>query len=817
MGSRPETCAAEFTTKTVTLAPMDLRAGTVTRVLSLLAAFLVTAMVMGLLAAGLMMPAVGATGSLARAGVDTYDSLPAEFRQTTPYQQSRILAADGTVIATPYDQNRIIVPLKSIAPIMRKAQVAIEDDRFYEHGGFDVKGTLRGVMAPLLGEEVRGGSSLTQQFVKMTLQDQALQVGNKEAAEEAASRKVMRKLQELKYATQVEKEMTKDEILAGYLNLAFYGDGAYGVEAASRHYFSKAASKLTLPEAALLAGLVQNPSSTDPVNYPDQALERRNVVLARMLDLKLISDADYKKAKAITLKQMLKVQPDRGSCASATKVEYAYFCDYVINWLKEQPALGKTVAERIKKINTGGLTIQTTLDTKLMKVARDAVVKKVPQGNKYGIGAAAVTIEPGTGKVLSMAQNTTYSVKKGKGLTTLNYAVDRKYGGSSGFSVGSTIKMFTLVAALETGWAASGSVFARGSGPGRPVNPPYTSNDIPGPCGLGPGQVWAPKNDTGISEGNIRITDATKWSINTAFIAIASRVGVCNVREVQKRLDLHTGEGEQLKNLAAATILGTESVSPITIGASYAAIAAEGKYCEPRPVIAVTDAKRKALKLQITPCKQVVDEDVARGVSWIMNKVMLPGGAAQGSPLDRPSAGKTGTAESNTEVWFIGYTPQLATAVWVGTPDNDKQKLRNIVLNGQYYAYGYGYLLAAPIWQKVMLYGHRDLPVRYFGQPSSRVLNGVSVAIPSVTGMSVQQAIQTLSAAGFSAGAIQQKDSEAPKGTVLGTNPVGRAPKGSGVAVVVSSGVKPKPDPTESTNSSKPGNSKPTPTRTRRR
>src|SRR5829696_3448639 len=244
---------------------MSSRTTSIGGVISLLCAFLASALVLGLLAAGLVMPAVGATGALARSGVDVFNDLPSEFKTDPLAQTSRILAADGTVIATPQEQNRTVVPLSKIAPIMREAQIAIEDHRFYDHGGIDIQGTARAVISNLRNGSSVGASSLTQQYVKISLQYTALSAGNEEAAADAVKKDYLRKLKELKYAITLEKKLSKDQILEGYLNLP--------------------ASKLSLSQAALLAGLTQNPGTTDPVNFPQKAVARRNVVLDRMREL----------------------------------------------------------------------------------------------------------------------------------------------------------------------------------------------------------------------------------------------------------------------------------------------------------------------------------------------------------------------------------------------------------------------------------------------------------------------------------------------------------------------------------------------------
>src|SRR5674476_312739 len=308
-----------------------------TNIVSLLGAFMAASVVLGVLGAGLVMPAVGAAGATARQGVHVFDDLPGEFSRTPLSQQSRILASDGTVIATPFDENRIIVPLAQIAPVMRQAQIAIEDSRFYEHGGVDLYGVGRAFVANLGGGYTQGASTLTQQYVKITLQENALRNNDRAGALAATAKSYTRKLQELKYAV--------------------------------------TAAKLNLTQAATLAGLVQRPSTTDPIRHPGAALARRNIVLDRMHTLGLITDKAWTAAKKTRI--VTHPKPAQSSCALSP---YPYFCNYVKLWLLEQPALGKTRADRNEAINRGGLTIQTTLDPKIQRVAQKDLIAKVPIG-----------------------------------------------------------------------------------------------------------------------------------------------------------------------------------------------------------------------------------------------------------------------------------------------------------------------------------------------------------------------------------------------------------------------------------------------------
>ena len=766
---------------------MSSRTTSIGGVISLLGAFLASALVLGLLAAGLVMPAVGATGALARSGVDVFNELPSEFSTDPLAQTSQILASDGTVIATPQEQNRTIVPLNRIAPIMRDAQVAIEDHRFYEHGGIDLQGTIRAVISNLRNGSSVGASSLTQQYVKISLQYSALSAGNEEAAAEAIKKDYMRKLKELKYAITLEKKLTKDEILEGYLNLVYYGDRAYGVEAAAKHYFSVSAAKLSLSQAALLAGLTQNPGTTDPVNFPERALARRNVVLDRMHELKRITDKQWTDAKKRTLKQDMKVTNPKSTCLAS---QYPYWCEFIVNYALTMPQLGKTVEERKRTLYRGGITITTTLDPRVQRIAQAAINKKVPIGNDERIGAASYTADPNTGKVLAFAQNTRYTVdKETRGKTGIGWALDKKYGGSGGFQFGSTAKAFSLVTAMESGMNVNSSVDAKGAGGNQQAT--YTPKEWPGGiANCGPGSPWKVFNDSPFAGGRITLKEATAKSTNTAFIALAEQLGGCKVRSTMMRLGLHQSNGQPIGKYAPQYILGASDVSPQGVAHAYGVLAADGKKC---PMVVVTKITKdgKNIALPKTKCDQVVEPDVARATDKFLEYNMTNGSGIRNQLAggDRQSAGKTGTANNNNESWFVGYTPQLVTAVWVGTPyDPITRVMKNVRVGGQFYPVMHGAAIAAPIWKQIMNGALEDAPKAKFKEPSEKYLKGDGTDIPSVTGMSVADAIATLSAAGYPSTVGGTMSSSLPVGVVAGTNPFGKAPAGTQITIYTSRG-----------------------------
>ncbi len=325
------------------------------RILSHLAVMVAVAGVMGVVVAGLAIPFAGALGIGARGVAKSIEDLPAELETEDLAQKTQIVDSAGNVIATLYDENRISVPLSQISRNMTKAIVAIEDYRFYQHGALDLKGTLRALITNQASAGVvQGGSSITQQLVKLTLVDQADTAKERRAATDDT---YARKLQELRYAIAVEQNYDKDWILERYLNIAYFGDGAYGIQAAAKHYFNTNAKDLNLQQGATLAGLVKNPTGYDPTNAPDRALARRNVVLDRMAELNVIPQEKADKVKERKLG--LDVTRTDNGCVNSTA---PFFCDYVVRYLMRDPQLGKTAEERKNLLRSGGLTIRTTVD-----------------------------------------------------------------------------------------------------------------------------------------------------------------------------------------------------------------------------------------------------------------------------------------------------------------------------------------------------------------------------------------------------------------------------------------------------------------------
>ncbi len=734
---------------------------------------------MGLLAAGMLMPVVGIAGVGTKQVVTAFDALPAQFTANPMAQQSRILASDGTLIATLYEENRVVVPIEKIAPAMRQAQVAIEDDRFYEHGGIDPRGLARALVSTAQGDK-QGASTITQQYVRQMLVATAAQNEDKNAMEAAVARSgipgYVRKLQEMKYAISMEQRLGKDQILQGYLNLVYYGAGAYGVEAAAQRYFGISAAKLSLPQAALIAGLAQNPGTADPINNPDRALARRNDVLKRMHQLGLISSKTRGEAQRTPIK--LNVTPNKPSCPASAD---PYICEYVRKWLLEQPSLGKTVEERRKRLYYGGLTVKTSFDLKLTNSTRKLLAQRVPVGNSRDRGAAAAVVEPGTGRVLAIGQNTEWALEQKPGKTSLNWAVDQKYGGSSGFQIGSTAKMYGVVTALEEGMRPSSYLFA----PKDATR--YSAKRLGGDkCGMV--GSYAPYNAEGEEHGGTTLREATALSINTAFLELAAKVGVCKEKETMAKMGLVRADGKPYGTGGgpgqglAATILGADNASPLTLAASYATLAANGTYCAPKPVDSVVAFDGTNLPVGENNCRQAIDPKIAYGTTDILTSVMTSGTGKALGLSGRQSAGKTGTADNGVETWFAGYTPQRSTAVWYGTPYDQRP------------THAYGATIAGPLWTKIMNRAHDGLPAERFtrGKGSTKTKSADLVKVPNVVGRGRGSAKRRLEREGFTVQVTEDRVSspDVEAGRVAQTSPEGgqEAEKGATVTLTLSSG-----------------------------
>ena len=761
------------------------------RVASHLGVMLAVAVVMGVVVAGLAIPFAGVLGIGARNVADTMDSLPAELETEPLAQKTRIVDSEGNVIASLYDENRINVPLNQISRTMVKAIVAIEDYRFYQHGALDLKGTLRALVTnQASGGKAQGGSSITQQMVKLTLLSQAKTKAERKAATDDT---YARKIRELRYAIAFEQTHSKDWILERYLNIAYFGDGAYGVQAAARHYFDKNAKDLDLRESAMLAGLVKNPTGYDPTNSPDRAIERRDVVIDRMAELNIIKHAKATKTKAKKLG--LHVVPTKNGCVYSRA---PFFCDYVLSTLLRDPSLGKTPKERKRLLYSGGLTVHTTIDLRDQAAADRSVSDHVDRQNQ-AVGALAM-VEPLTGDVKALAQSRPMGGDEKDGYTYLNYTVPTKYGDSAGFQAGSTFKPFVLATAINDHIPLSTTFNA----PKQMIIPQDEFANCPGqPAFAG---EWDVSSST--SSGTMDIYRGTRESVNTFYAMLERETGVCKPFQLAKKMgvELTDPKGDSRGNGAERVVtftLGTPNASPLEMAEAYATFAGRGLHCDSRPVTSIEDSSGSTVKTYPSQCTQVMPEATADAVNDVLRGVQEPGGFGYDlghTGLSVPSAAKTGTTTDGKSVWYVGYTPQLATAAMIAGASKYGGRpipLAGQTIGGSYISEVSGSGFAGPMWAEAMQAIQSRLDNVNFVAPDLTAIQGVPTTVPSVSGMSLADAERTLEQAGFNPIDGGTAASSSPAGTVAYTSPSGgsTAPSGSPITLYESTGVAPPAPP----------------------
>ncbi|GAA1999090.1 transglycosylase domain-containing protein [Brevibacterium samyangense] len=651
--------------------------------------FIAVSVVAGIVAAGFAIPAVGASSAAAETGVEIFNSLPSELEERPLAEKSVMLAADGSTIAEFYWQNRVEVPLDKISMPMRMATVAVEDARFYEHGGVDIQGIARAAVHNLLAPTTQGGSTLTQQYVKNVLAENAHAMDDREAVEAAKETEgtagYARKLRELKLAVAVENKYSKDEILNRYMNINNYSGSpnVYGVEAAAYRYWGISASELNVAQAATLAGIVKNPSLYNPQSNEEGVVNRRNVVLQLMLEQQLITQEEYDEAKASGLELDLHETPN--GCLSAGN--RAYFCDYVQRVVENDSVFGETPEERAMLLQRGGLTIKTTLQPEIQDIADEKVKETVPVGDASGAGHALVTVEPGTGAVIAMAQNRDYTVSEPEDgredyETQINYNVDRAHNGANGFQVGSTWKPYVLAEWLKEGHGLNETINASK----RDFS--MSSWKYGGCTDLSYGATWGP-NNAGDSSSNSYMTalNATKQSVNTAYAAMANKLDMCGILETAMDLGLKRGTGQALDEpvgengyiptLSPASVLGITEVAPIDVAAAYAVFASGGTYCAPTPITEITNTAGDKLPVPDPGCREALDPGVATAVAYALTQG-FNGGTTNGLYPGKPAGAKTGTTDFEVgSTWLAGYTKSLSTAVWTGDPDGSRDWTKN--------------------------------------------------------------------------------------------------------------------------------------------
>lgn len=681
---------------------------TIRRALSLVLAYIVLCVTGGVVASLLFVPAVFGANTVAKAVIPSLQVEGIDFDVTSLPQQSRMYASDGSLIATFYSQNRVVVPIKDVSEYMQKAIVAREDRRFFEHSGVDVQGVMRAfIQTYVLKRDMQGGSSLTQQYVKNVLMVQAREDNDPIAEYHAQESTIARKLREMLIAVQMEKMYSKPEILQGYLNIAQFGsNNLYGVETAAQRYFNVHAKDLNLVQSATIAAITKNPAGLDPSipeNQEDSENER-NIVLKLMLDQGLIEQAEYDEAVNIPLVDTLNIQSVNQGCQSAGNA--AFFCSYVTTKILNSEEFGETEADRQKLLNEGGLDIYTTMDVNANNAAMQAANDTIPASDPSGMEVMIAAIKPGTGEVLGFGINRTYdatdAAASDQTKTSMNYMVDQVDGGGWGVQVGSTWKPINMVAWMQQGRSINESLRTSTSYPLSNFN-----------CGnyTFANTNWKVENSGGGTVNPETPLQGLIRSHNTTQASMASQIGLCAIADAATALGYHNAPSSAMdvyssNSFNAPMTIGAVQASPLTMANVYATLGANGVACTPIAMTRVTDKNGDEIDVPQADCHQAIDPEIAQTTAYALNQgVVTAGGEAATTQLDngRKTFAKTGTNE-NTYMLTAGFVPNVVSAfVAVGdAQDPTHNTFDNKTINGVYRSEWFGMYIATPAWKQFM-------------------------------------------------------------------------------------------------------------------
>ena len=734
--------------------------------------------VAGVLVTVTVAPAVALTGIAASSAIGVFDSIPDYFELDDLPQRNVIMAhGDGgwVEVATVFDQNREEVPYTQIAPVVIDALVAGEDRRFYEHGGVDIPGVIRAALGNLTSGDIESGAStLTMQLVKQTFVQEAYNLPTEEerraAYAEATATSFDRKIKEMKIAVGLEKKYTKKEIITAYLNIAYFGAQTYGIEAAAQRYFGVHASQLNLAQAASLIAIVQYPNArnlyVDPED-PEGTAERleanekrRDYVLEAMLGEGYITQAEYDETIAMPVDEAFVAngQVAQQGCRTA-QAEVRWFCDYVIKSVKDFEFLGSTPEERQKNWARGGYTLYTTMDYPTQVTAQHVVWNWAPNWvTEWAFGAAAVTVEPASGKVRAMVQNKVFDdafePDNPVVSTAVNFNTSYSYGNSTGFQPGSIYKLFTLTQWLITNHGVN--------------------EVIDGSEGLIPANQWHDRcNGTGVDypivndaheSGAYTIRTGTWGSINGVFLRMASKMDLCDIAELAAKMGVIRGDETPLTTYPS-DVIGTNEVTPLSMATAYATIAGGGKTCEPIVIESWVDADGNSHPGQTPKCSQTVDPDIAATVADVMVGNTYYGTGELSDPGDGiPVLSKTGTTNDSEQTWVAMSSTTNTTIVWTGN------------ITGHFSMYGY-YIDGIPrairlvrhdIMREIMAFQNARFGGGAFPAPSGKYETGGRTIVPNVSnlGLTYDQAKAALEAVGFAVEDGGPANSDQPMDTI---------------------------------------------------
>ena len=702
---------------------------TLQRVLVLLLAYIMLAVCGGVAASVLFVPGVIGANKAAKAVIPSLKVENVDFDVTSLPQKSTMYARDGsTVIATFYNQNRIVVPLKKISKTMQQAVVAREDRRFWTHAGVDVQGVMRAfVQTYLVKGSQQGGSSLTQQYVKNVLLMQAIEDDDSIAQYHATEDTIARKIREMLISVQMEKKYSKAEILQGYLNIAQFGNNLYGVETAAQRYFSVSAADLNVVQSATIAAITKNPSLYDPLVEENQkeSENQRNIVLKLMLQEGYITQKQYTEAVNTPLKDTLKAQDVNVGCQDTG--DYAYFCDFVVHRIQNSEEFGKTRAERNKLLQEGGLKIVTTLDVEANSTMMETARNTIPPDDPSGMEIAMAAVKPGTGEVLSFGLNRYYDATPAAAndptKTSQNYAVDLADGGGSGWTIGSSWKPINLIAWMEAGHSINDNLQTSTS---------YPTTDFACSNYSGGADSWNVSNAMGAGTVNPESPFlGLVRSHNTTQASMGAILKLCKVADTATELGYHdaaTGETiDKTQVYTPSMMIGSVNVSPLTMASIFAVYASNGVQCNPIAINKVTGRDGKEFKVPSANCHQAVDKDIIQTLAYTLNQgTVRPDGAGWSFRLadGRKPFGKTGTSEDLAVSGGSFIPNQIAAFAVVGDAQNPyTNRISNIAINGRYNSYWDGSTIAGPAVTNFFnsYISKKKIPIdNDYGQPVSK-------------------------------------------------------------------------------------------------
>lgn len=742
----------------------------------------------GILLTAAVTPVVALSGATASSAISIFDNLPSHLEPGKLAQPSTLYAkgSDGNPVAFSqfYLQDRIAVGWDEISQGVKDSVVATEDPRFYTHGGVDVLATGRAVLFNAMGKDVSGASTVTMQYVRNVLVQEAEakldEAEREEAYKNAMRQDADRKLKEMRYAIGIEKKFSKDEIMLGYLNIALFGNTIYGIESAANYYYGTSAKDLSLAQSASLVAIVNNPSKLQidiEENLPAN-LARRDRIIGDMYERGKITQEQHDAAIAEPLEP--KITPKRSGCETAGNL--GHFCNYVKLYIQNDPSFGNTEEERLFNLQRGGYEIQTTIDLDIQNAGAQAVEETVPQTmDGINVGAASVSLEVGTGKVLGMVQNRPYSqdqnvLAQNPGYTGVNYSTEYKYGGSGGFQVASTYKAFTLAEWIRTGHSVRDTVNVNGR---TVMQQNFKAHCRPdGVADYGP---FPFSNDNDGTRGNQTVLTATANSVNGGFVSMAQKMDVCDITQLATDMGVKRANGDPLEGNLSSVFAGTDPIAPITMAAAYAGFAGNGKVCSAVPIESITDQDGVAVPFTGSDCKDAIEPRVAAGVAYALQYTVQNGLArfAQ-SNIGVPHLGKTGTSDDIKDNWIVGASTKVATATWVG---NVEGHVSTRYFGGLMYA-------DQRIWPAMMNVADAKYGGEAFPEPDNSALKVTMSTVPDTKGKSFADAKALLESLGFGVVDGGETDSGEAKGTVARTDPEGGggAPAGATVTIYTSNG-----------------------------